>query len=132
MEATLNLEIEDGKFNINHRKENNFIRQYTGVTLEDGKIRKAVELRLYGTDSRCYACLWTYGNGIYRSGSAYAGGYGYHRGSVAAAYAIENAGYILSEDIGGRGNGAIIEAINAITRLLYPDTALIDVLEAHA
>lgn len=131
MEAILNPKIEDGKFNINHRKENNFIRQFTGVTLEAGKIEEAVTLRLYGTDSRCYACLWTYGNGIYKSGSAYAGGYGYHRGSAAAAYAIENAGYILSEDIAGRGNGAIREAVEAIVRLIYPGAALVDVLEAY-
>lgn len=132
MEAAYNPQITDGKFNVNFRKENYFTRQFTGVTLEAGKIKEAVILRIYSTDSRCYACLWTYGNGIYKNGSAYAGGYGYHRGSAAAAYAIENAGYILSEAIDGRGYDSVREAVKAIVRLIYPGAALVDVLEAYA
>ena len=132
MNAAYNPKITEGKFNVNHRKEKYFVYQFTGVTLGDGKIKEPVILRIYGTDSRCYACLWTYGNGIYKSGSAYAGGYGYHRGSAAAAYAIENAGYILSEDIAGRGTEAIREAVKAIVRLIYPGAELVDVLEAYA
>jgi hypothetical protein len=48
------------------------------------------------------------------SGSAKAGGYGYHKGSVALEYAIQNAGFTLSGRIGGVGESAMREALLAI------------------
>ena len=53
-------------------------------------------------------------------GSGYAGGYGYHRASAAAAEAIEAAGYDLDEDISGRGWSMIREAVKSISESLFP------------
>lgn len=78
-----------------------------------------IDLRLYGTGSRNYACLWVnkepWGHA---SGSGSAGGCGYHRPSAAAQEAIEAAGFKLSRDIEGRGDGAIEEALFAIAKLI--------------
>jgi len=60
-----------------------------------------------------------------------AGGGGYHKRSAAAGSAISNAGIVLSKDIDGRGDGAIREAVEAITRALVPDATAYKVIEAH-
>lgn len=129
------------KFNINHRKENHFYKQITAIAIsEDRRAYDAVILRLYATDSRHYACLWTKSNcswdkaqDLWRNGSGSAGGYGYHRASAAAEEAIENAGIELSETIGGRGDNAMREAVEAIARAIWPDASVeIYVTEAYA
>ena len=107
------------KFLISYRKEKYFSRQVSGLVWDGDKIREAVILRIYQTDARAYACVWTYCTG-YNSGSGCAGGYGYHRASAAAANAIYNAGFDLSEDIAGRGDSAIREAVKAITEFQFP------------
>ena len=70
----------------------------------------------------------------FHNGRAYAGGYGYHRSSAAAAWAIKAAGVDLSEDIAGRGDQAIAAAVEAIARAInaHLDGAHIYVVHAHA
>lgn len=128
------------KFNINHRKENHFTHQITAVAInKDGRAYDAVTLRIYSTDARSYACIWTASNcswnnarDLWRNGSGSAGGYGYHRASAATAEAIYNAGIELSEDINGRGTCAMREAVEAIARAMWNDSVNIYITEAHA
>ena len=86
---------------------------------------KAVMLvRIYGTQSRNYCCLWTFG-GKSSSGSGFAGGYGYHRPSAAVQEALTSAGFELTnsdgkkEYIDGRGDSAIEEFMRAVARDVY-------------
>lgn len=133
-------EIYDG-LNINHRKEDKFSEQFSGIVCRDGKMYEAVILRIYRTDSRAYACLWTMGNyawgqaesGLWRSGSGRAGGGGYHKASAAAASAVKAAGIELSESIHGAGDSAIMNAVEAIAREMWNDeSCTVFVHHAHA
>lgn len=111
------------KFNVNHRKEQHFTQSYVGLATVSGEIEKVVDLRIYETAARAYACIWIFGAGKMGnvfSGSGYASGYGYHRSSEAASQAIRNAKVELSERIGGMGHGAIEAAVLAITKAVYP------------
>lgn len=128
MQATFKGLTKAPKFTISHRKENNFYNQYTAVVFNGKSAYDAVTLRLYATKAKHYCCLWINDNyswvkatrdSYYRSGSGSAGGYGYHRASVAAQEAIYNAGIELSEDIGGRGDYAIEEAVRSIAEAMW-------------
>jgi hypothetical protein len=140
MTATFKTLNHAPKFNINHRKENHFYKQFTAIAInKDGRAYDAVTLRIYGTDAKSYACLWTHSNcswenakDYWRNGSGSAGGYGYHRASAAAQEAIYNAGIELSEDINGRGDSAIHEAVKAIARAMWDESVYIYITEAHA
>lgn len=108
------------KFNTSHRKEGKcYFSSLCVVSLAakpngDGRMDPVISLRLYGTGTRNYACLWA-GE---RRGSGWAGGYGYHRPSAAAGEAILNAGFQLSQDIGGVGESAMREALLSIAKAL--------------
>jgi hypothetical protein len=141
MKATFKELNRAPKFTISHRKENHFYKQITAIAIHpDGRAYDAVILRLYATDAKSYACIWTHSNcawnnaqDFWRNGSGTAGGYGYHRGSAAAAEAIYNAGIELSEDINGRGDQAIEEAVHAIARAIWEDSNIkIYITVAHA
>lgn len=124
----------EGKFNMNHRKEKYFSKAYIGVAVVEGDILQPVYLRLYDTPSRAYACVWVRGyrgkEYIDKKGSGFAGGCGYHMASAAAEIAINNAGIELSESISGTGDGAIRSAVEAIMRAVYPDAEVMCVVEA--
>lgn len=115
-----------------HRKEKNFMEEFIGLAVVDGKIKTAVNLRVYGTQARNTACLWVHNEGwtTSGSGSGSAGGYGYHRPSAAVAEAFEKAGIELSVDINGRGDTAVQDAVLALTEYLYPNT-IVEVIKAH-
>ena len=140
MKATFKELNKPTKFTISHRKENHFYKQFTAIAINKaGQAYEAVTLRLYGTDSKTYACVWTSSNcswagysDLWRNGSGTAGGYGYHRASAAAQEAIYNAGIELDEDINGRGDQAIEEAVFAIARAMWDDNVNIYVTMAHA
>lgn len=129
MQATLNTFEHTGKIASN-RKEKNFTAQYTVVALAtDNTLRDIIQARIYQTASRAYACVWArsnsgmaqdnaFANGVFVSGGAYAGGYGYHRASAALEGALNDAGIVLSEAIEGRGEGAMIEALKAVAAAL--------------
>lgn len=113
---------KEGKFNPNYRKEDHYLYEIAIMAvMENYTVKNPVTIRIYGTNSRNYSAIWANGNGIYKSGTGTAGGYGYHRPSAAAAEAIQNAGITLSEDINGRGDSAIREAAEAIARAIQPD-----------
>lgn len=113
-----NYTNKEGHININHRKEDKFFKQLSGLVFDNGKFREAVTLRLYATDARIYACVWMYSP--YTAGSGYAGGYGYHRASAAAAEAFYKAGFTFDEEISGRGETAMREAVEAVCRFQFP------------
>lgn len=114
------------KWNRNHRKEGKcYFESYGVVDLEspfqfrDAELHTLVELRLYGTGSRNYACIWIhFPNGATTQGSGWAGGCGYHRPSAAADEAIRNSGFTLDKSIHGVGDSAIAEAVMAIARAI--------------
>lgn len=110
------------KFTTSHRKEGKcFFSSLSVVSLADkprfgGRLDPRVTLRLYGTGNRNFACLWVHAEPIHRNGSGWAGGYGYHRPSAAAAEAIHNAGFKISADISGGGEEAMREAVLAVAK----------------
>lgn len=125
------------KFTTSHRKENKcwWFEEFSIITPAElytpqsgpREAHKPITLRLYGTGSMNFACLWVNTHGLHTSGSGSAGGYGYHRPSQAAANAIRNAGFSLSKDIGGVGTGAIKDALAAIAEAVgLSDYYLID------
>lgn len=128
MKATFKELNKAPNFKISDRKERHFYEQYTAVVFNGSSSYDAVTLRIYSTDARCYCCLWVSDNcawvkecrdSYYRNGSGNVGGYGYHRASAAASKAIHNAGIELDEDINGRGNDAIEEAVYAIAAAMW-------------
>lgn len=134
--ATLPCPSAATKFSGAHRKERNgFMQEYAAIVIpgpEDyrAKYRRAhavVTLRIYGTDARNYACIWTSGEAPEhsRNGSGSAGGYGYHRPSAAAQEAINNAGFVLSQRIDGVGDSAIESAVLAVAAAIgFPDAVI--------
>lgn len=126
-----------------HRRDNAFMQQYTLVAAYKNGLVEIAQLRIYGTQAKNYACFWTwcgYGDKSTKKhsdlmvnscmGSGSAGGYGYHRPSAAAQEAFSNAGIKLSEDICGRGDRAMEEALLALGRFL--GYRKLEVLVAHA
>ena len=132
MKATIKLTGNES-INANHRKDDKFSQEIDGfVLLPDNKIKNAVCLRFYETQSRTYACLWGFGNNEqYPAGSGWAGGYGYHKGSAAADTAFRAAHVTLSEPIDGRGYEAVQEAVEALAWALYPEAISVYVHTAH-
>ena len=125
------INFKDGINAKAHRKEDKFQEEYLGLVVVNNSIKTAVNLRIYGTQSRNYCCLWLNDGVNYASGSDYAGGYGYHRPSAAAAGAIEKAGVNLSKDISGRGSSAIEDAVMSMLNAMYPDAQIKEVIKSH-
>jgi hypothetical protein len=91
---------------------------YVAVT-PDGK--EPVSVRTYMNhktpSGSNHAAVWIHTkDGRHTSGTGSAGGYGYHRPSAAVQFALDAAGVKLAQPIDGVGDGAIREAIEAITR----------------
>lgn len=93
-----------------------------GVGIVEGRIFEFADVRLKKAASsrfaaKIYCDLWlqlpTRGRESMR-GHGWAGGGGYCRNSEAFEQAIENAGISLSREVGGRGMGAVAEALTAI------------------
>lgn len=121
--------------NRNHRKEKSFYESLEVVTIEKGQFKNPISLRFYGTNAMNYACLWINGlqikgESVHVSGSGSAGGYGYHRASQAAENALQNAGFKFDTEIGGRGETAIKEAIEAVCK--YLGAKKFTIINAHA
>jgi hypothetical protein len=113
MKATFEKPKKEG-FRPSYRKENaGLYKGYKAITPEG---KTLLDLRIYYPNSVAYSCLWVPCND-HASGSGKAGGYGYHKTSAAAAEAFEKAGYSLNEGVSGRGDGAILEAIQAVCAL---------------
>ena len=89
-----------------------------------GRMLELIKVEFYGTGSTSYCNLWIKHADDWRTGSGKAGGYGYHKPSAALAEAIADAGIKL-DDISGRGDGAMAEALEAITKAAGFDECLI-------
>lgn len=131
MNAVITDKYKDGKVRRN-RKEAHYCRSYIGAVWNGETVETPVEIRLYRTNARVYACIWVNDSrtGTQISGGGYAAGYGYCKDSAAAGEAIEDAGIQLSRDIKGRGTEQVILAVQAICMALgYND---VKVIQAHA
>jgi len=87
-----------------HRKEKGYAGTYLII---DANLDVKLDLRIYWTEARCYACVWFNG----ASGSGYAGGWGYEKTSAAAEAAFRCAGLKIS---GLSASGMITEALELI------------------
>ena len=132
--ATLpSASISNGK-NLSPQKE--LVSAMSAVTVINGKMREVIVARWYMARksdgaSPVYASIWTYGAGFDISGYGRATGYGGHKTSTALSAAIDSAGIVLSERIGGVGDGAIRSALEAIARAIAGDAAEILIIN-HA
>ena len=115
--------------NHNHRKDNGYTGGYVGIAIDENGIHEAVDVRTYETKSRVYACAWMKGTGEYVGGSGYASGYGYNMNGAAVDEAIRAAGFILD---GSAEASGISDAVEAVTRTLYPNAQFVHVVHAHA
>lgn len=115
-----------------HRKANNFYSEYVLYGLEDlPNPYKIITVRFYTTATNVYCCVWTHtSNFDFTSGSSKAGGYGYHKGSAAFEYALNDAGFTFDKAIAGIGEQAITKALEAIAKLAGYENILIHY--AHA
>lgn len=95
-----------------YRKENSLHRQVSIIDRDTGA--EIVASRIYWPGSVCYACVWIHGNEMHGSGAGKAGGGGYHMPSAAVEAALSDAGIALSEDVGGRGDTALEDALHAV------------------
>jgi len=136
MKATINPSAKT-KFTTSHRKEGKcYFESYSAIVRSESKYNPdqgnaVVDLRLYGTGTTWYACIWVQTpEGPHLSGSGSAGGYGHHKPSAAASEAIRNAGIELSQDISGRGDESIRGAVKAIADAIGQSNALI--FKSHA
>lgn len=113
-----------------HRKETSFRRQLSLIDLDAG--HELVTVRFYGNGSRHYCCVWTSsrnGKLDYARGSAWAGGYGYHKDSDAMEQALKVAGFNFAEHFGGTGETGEEAALEAIARFVGAERFLI--VRAH-
>lgn len=120
------IEPKDG-LKISHRKEDRLDKSYIAISRDGSAI---AEMRIYYPATMAYACLWIHFAGLYANGSGSAGGYGYHKQSAAAGQAFEAAGVKLSQDIDGRGDGAIRDAMTALGKKLA-GRKFLTIIEAH-
>jgi hypothetical protein len=120
--ATLPSKMESNAKNLDGDK--NRIKTFKAITkTQTGKWVELVDLRTwksFNADGAApeYATVWIRKPDFYTSGHGRATGYGYHKTSAAAYRAFESAGIKLSEDIDGRGDSAIRDAITAICEAL--------------
>jgi len=110
-------------YNTNAEQPRNkeMIDSYNVIARTATGLADVITLRLYmgraSSSSVVYACLWVHGrNDFYLSGKGKAGGYGYCKSSAAAGNAIKSAGIVLSEDVNGRGMGAVEAALELIAK----------------
>lgn len=97
------IDPDKSKFNVNHRKENNFFCGYKVIDFGNNNI-ETIDIRFYFTKVTCYCCLWIDSKGVNLRGSGSAGGYGYDRKSMAFEEAINNAGIFNFPKFGGSGD----------------------------
>ena len=101
-----------GKFNRNHRKENNFYQEY--LVIDNDTKSQIIACRFYRTSARCYCCLWIWTKELSLSGTDWTDGGGYHMASAAFDLAANNAGYVFEHNISGVGDTAIESGLMAI------------------
>ena len=132
--ATIPPTTQSNGKNLSPQKE--LVNAMSAIAVINGKMREVVVARWYMARksdgaSPVYASIWTYGAGFGISGHGRATGYGYHKASAALSKALDSAGIVLSERIGGLGDGASQRALEAIARAIAGDAAEILIIN-HA
>lgn len=110
-----------------YRRCNGFCREITALCPKTGSA--IVTARFYYPASVAYCVVWV--RDIATAGCGKAGGYGYHKESAALADAFGDIGVTLDGHIGGRGNSAMTDAIEAVARASTGKRKFI-IHEAHA
>lgn len=112
----VSINPKDGINAKSHRKENAFMYEFSVIAKTETGYKTPLIVRVYGTNSANYVCLWSCNikDGVYFSGSARSTGFGFHRPSEAFAIALKSAGIELDTEIAGRGDDAMKDAIQAI------------------
>jgi len=110
-----------------HRKESSFRRQLTLIDLSDGE--EVATIRFYGNGERAYCCAWFSRTADHARGSAWAGGYGYHKDSAAMQGALNDAGWRFRESFDGRGETGERAALEAIA--LWLNVPRFAIVAAH-
>jgi len=115
-QSVTHFDPREDKRNVrSYRRENSFWKEIALIDLDKGI--SAAEARFYGAGSVVYCVLWVRGYDYQRDparGCGKAGGYGYHKPSAALEEAMQHAGIQLAEDIGGRGDDAMQDALRAL------------------
>lgn len=115
MQTVLDFTPKTDSRNIeSYRREKSFWQEFALLDLDNGETR--VSVRFYGANATVYCVVWLWGNDQSARGYGKAGGYGYHKSSAAMAEAFKAAGVVLKEDIGGRGDSAMNEALQAFAK----------------
>ena len=125
---------EAQNFTSSHRKENNSWSGWQVISLDKGRLRTIVDLRVYWPNRNAetvHACVWINGEDFYTKGSGTAGGWGYDKASAAAESALARAGVEFNRHWGGGGKSATEEAILAVAKKLYPRRKMY-IVYAHA
>lgn len=120
MKVTFKHREHTGNIASNRKEKQGLTNEYCLLVTEKGNTRPLVTVRTYNTNATSYACVWVYGGskGVYVRGGGKASGYGYHKASAALQRALDDAGVVLSEDIGGRGETSMTDAMGAIAKAL--------------
>jgi len=108
------------------RPEKELVKRFVAVALcPDGSFTEPVDARVYMSRSAngaspVYASVWINdrASNTHISGRGMSSGYGFDKPSAAIGSAIESAGIELSEQIEGRGDSAVRDAITAICAAL--------------
>jgi hypothetical protein len=122
MKATLISPHVDnaGKF----RKDRGLYEHYTVIAIYPDQVKEAVVARIYSTSSTCNAAVWIQGPVHFRNGGGKTNGCGFHRPSAALSNALSACGVKLDDDIHGRGDQAMKDALLAVARISHPDARL--------
>tara|TARA_R110000782_G_scaffold50647_1_gene109664 strand:- start:768 stop:1202 length:435 start_codon:yes stop_codon:yes gene_type:complete len=105
---------------VNRSIEKETVQRDVLVVFDGEELKTVIDLRTYRARkadgaSPTYATVWVWPkNGEGLSGSGKARGYGYHKGSAAAAGAFKDAGIVLANRIEGHGDQAVKGAMHAI------------------
>lgn len=128
MQHVINFTPMESDKILSHRKEKSGLhKELALIDLDTGKA--AVIARIYWPATVVYCCVWIHHGEHHSRGAGKAGGGGYHKPSAAMQEALRDAGIELAYAIGGRGDSAMRESLEAIAR--YFGIARFMVHEAH-
>lgn len=122
MKVTINAEKNKSNA-INHNGKKELLTRLVAIAKKGKEWHEVVDFRAYMSYKAdgmapMYGALWVRGNGLYLSGKGSASGCGYHKASAVLSDCLSNAGITLDQDIDGRGNPAMHDAIKAVCKKL--------------
>ena len=115
-------DYQNGK-NLSDKKR--LIRAWSLVVMHENparpagrELRELATVRWYKSPSTVYCSIWFQSScqfpNYHNSGHGQARGHGYDKFSASFAEACESAGVYLQEEVAGRGDGAVRDALEAI------------------